>query len=614
MNYKKCYRNRKGLYTMSIIQLPDALANKIAAGEVVERPASVVKELIENSIDASSTWIKIEVREAGIEQIKITDNGNGMDKEDCKRAFLRHATSKIKYDEDLFHIQTLGFRGEALASIAAVSRLTLQSATGEGAGTKVYVEGSQIQNVEKSNARKGTEIIVNALFYNTPARLKYMRTIHTELGHIVDVVNRAALAHPEIRFELTHNNKQLMQTAGTNNVQQVIASIYGMKVAREMIPIKGSTSDFELSGWIGLPILTRSSRSFISTIVNGRYIRSIPLAKAISKAYHTLLPIHTHPIVVLAIQMDPILVDVNVHPTKLEVRFSKEKELYHFIESTIRSHLRNATLIPAVKKEQPAPSEQQSIQFDEPSGEHKRPLFRADQAWEPPPQKSYEDTVHEVPLEQAAQVVPKVDDHEPIQSSDEASKEIPHMYPVGQVQGTYIIAQNETGMYMIDQHAAQERIKYEQYREQLAEPVKELQQLLIPLTFEWSMKETIFIQQSKEQLEEVGLFFEQFGQQTFIIRSYPTWFPGNVEHVIRDMVEEIMRESKVDIQKMREDAAILMACKHSIKANHYLSHEDMQKLIDTLRMTTDPYTCPHGRPVIVHFSTTDIEKMFKRIM
>lgn len=612
---------------MSIIQLPDALANKIAAGEVVERPASVVKELIENSIDAASTWITIEVKEAGIEQIKITDNGKGMNEDDCKRAFLRHATSKILFDEDLFHIQTLGFRGEALASIAAVSRLTLQSSTGHNAGTKVSVEGSHIRNVEKSDARQGTEIIVNDLFFNTPARLKYMRTIHTELGHIVDAVNRSALAHPHIRFELTHNNKQIMQTAGSNNLQQVIASIYGMKVAREMIPIQASTYEFKLSGWIGLPIVTRASRSFMSTIINGRYIRSIPLAKAITKAYHTLLPIHTYPIVVLHIDMDPVLVDVNVHPTKLEVRFSKEKELYHFIEQTIRSHLRNETLIPSAKKEQRAPSEQQS--FDFPARSTQRTLDEKNEdrkiipetegnsisdrpAWENLDLRK--ETVHETPMLHQHTIEEEIEHKRTVEEANDTSQPVPHMYPVGQVQGTYMIAQNEHGMYMIDQHAAQERIKYEQYREQLAHPTKELQQLLIPLTFECSMKETLFIQESQGALEEVGLFFEQFGPQTFIIRSYPVWFPGNIEQVIREMVEQIMQERTVDIQKIREEASILMACKHSIKANHYLNHEDMQQLIDTLRNTVDPYTCPHGRPVIVHFSSTDLEKLFKRIM
>ena len=612
---------------MTIIQLPEALANKIAAGEVVERPASVVKELLENSIDANSTWIKIEVKEAGIQQIKITDNGKGMNAEDCKRAFLRHATSKIEYDDDLFHIQTLGFRGEALASIAAVSRLTLKSSTGSGAGTKIYVEGSHIKDVEKSDARQGTEITVQDLFFNTPARLKYLRTIHTELGHIVDVVNRAALAHPNVRFELIHNEKQLMQTAGKNNLQQVIASIYGMKVAKKMIQIKGSTHDYELSGWIGLPSVTRASRAFMTTIINGRYIRSIPLAKAITKAYHTLLPIHTNPIVVLHIEMDPVLVDVNVHPTKLQVRFSKEKELYEFIEKTIRTHLRNTSLIPQMKREEPRASEQQAMDLESirqrnvPKKEdihvptstidtHKTSSIENN--WEAPASYENDTTVQESIVQLPP--TPSKEEIEETFEEPEQSERVPQMYPVGQVQGTYIIAQNETGMYMIDQHAAQERIKYEQYREMLAQPEKELQQLLIPITFEFSNQETLFIQESKDELEQVGLFFEPFGPQSFIIRSYPTWFPGDVETVIREMLEQIIEDKTIQIKKIREEAAIMMSCKHSIKANHYLNHEDMQELIDTLRQTTDPYTCPHGRPVMLHFSSTELEKMFKRIM
>jgi DNA mismatch repair protein MutL len=275
--------------------MPDALANKIAAGEVVERPASVVKELVENSIDANSTWIKIDIKEAGLEEIKVTDNGEGMSEEDCETAFLRHATSKIKSETDLFHVHTLGFRGEALASIASVSKVTIQTSTGEEAGTYLALEGGKVTEKKKASARKGSEITVTDLFYNTPARLKYMKTIHTELGHITDLINRLALSHPEVRFEVTHNGRGIFRTAGTGDLLQVISQVYGMNVARQMLDVKHETLDFSIEGYIAKPEVTRASRNYISTIINGRYIKSIPLNKAIIQAYHTLLPIGRSP-------------------------------------------------------------------------------------------------------------------------------------------------------------------------------------------------------------------------------------------------------------------------------------------------------------------------------
>lgn len=609
---------------MKIFQLPDTLANKIAAGEVVERPASVVKELVENSIDANSSWIKIDIIEAGLTQIKITDNGEGMSEEDAERAFLRHATSKIKSETDLFHVKTLGFRGEALASIASVSKLTIKTSQGDHAGVLLTLEGGKVINKNRSDARQGSEIAVKELFFNTPARLKYMKTIHTELGHITDLLNRLALAHPNIRFEATHNDKSLFKTSGTGDLLQVISQIYGMSVAKKMIPVKAETLDFSITGYASLPEVTRASRSYISTIINGRYIRSIPLSKAITKAYYTLLPIHRSPIVVLNITMDPILVDVNVHPTKLEVRFSKEKELFATIEEMIRTKLRSMTLIPEVESSQFKKNKPIQNQFD---------FDRT------PPEPSVSDSFmnHVVNEEQVIiqneknlakeanhthDIVDQSTDEAPKpnpdwENSDPArnEKRIPPFYPIGQLQGTYIMAQNELGLYMIDQHAAQERIKYEIFKEKLGKPMNNVQDLLLPLTFDFSKQETIFIEKFQDELTAVGLFFEPFGNQAFAIRSYPTWFPeGYEEETIREMIDQIMQNEKVDIEAIREEAAIMMACKGSIKANHYLNNDDMIRLLDSLRRTTDPFTCPHGRPIIVHFSTYELEKMFKRVM
>ncbi|MBP1949205.1 DNA mismatch repair endonuclease MutL [Virgibacillus litoralis] len=601
---------------MNIIQMPDALANKIAAGEVVERPASVVKELVENSIDANSTSIKVEVEEAGLQKIKITDNGDGMSEDDCERAFLRHATSKIKSETDLFHVKTLGFRGEALASIAAVSRLTVKTSQGDNAATVLSMEGGSIINKEKSDARKGSEIVVEDLFYNTPARLKYMKTIHTELGHITDLLNRLALSHPGIRFEAIHNGKSLFKTTGSGDLLQVVGNVYGMSVAKKMLPIQRETLDFSIEGFIAKPEVTRASRNYISTIINGRYIKSIPLSQAIIRGYHTLLPIGRLPVVVLSITMDPILVDVNVHPTKLEVRFSKDKELFAAIEETIRTKFRHASLIPELeqKQENQEKSVQNTLQFNEPQREAQREQIP--QVNEQVPTIEQSNSTNNIGFQH------EFDHSNDIPSADvkpavvkEEQQRVPTMYPIGQLHGTYILAQNENGLYMIDQHAAQERIKYEFFKQKLGKTINESQELLMPLTFEFSKQESIFIDHYKEELEKVGLFLESFGNQTYIIRSYPTWFPeGFEEEIIREMIDQVMDDERVNVEKIREDAAILMSCKRSIKANHYLNQEDMFRLLEDLRNSTDPFTCPHGRPIIVHYSSYELEKMFKRVM
>ncbi|WP_188455628.1 DNA mismatch repair endonuclease MutL [Virgibacillus oceani] len=617
---------------MKIVQMSDALANKIAAGEVVERPASVVKELIENSIDANSTWIKIDLSEAGLQQIKISDDGDGMAEEDCETAFLRHATSKIKNESDLFHVKTLGFRGEALASIAAVSRVTVKTSQGNNAGTFLQMEGGSVIERGKSDARKGSEIQVDDLFFNTPARLKYMKTIHTELGHITDLLNRIALSHPTIRIEATHNEKQLFKTSGSGDLLQVISHVYGMSVARKMIPIKHETLDFSIKGYIAKPETTRASRNYISTIINGRYIKSVPLSQAIIRGYHTLLPIGRLPIAVISIEMDPILVDVNVHPTKLEVRFSKDKELFSAIEDTIRSAFREITLIPEMEQKEQGnlnqssanKSIQNTMDFD--NTPKKTPTInwnsdkRINEYQLPFNQNDFpNDKVTKEELQDVLSDTGQPETFTEVESQEQPEKidapRVPAMYPIGQLHGTYIMAQNENGLYMIDQHAAQERVKYEYFKQKLGKTTNESQALLIPMTFDFSKQEAIFIEQYKEELEKVGLFFEPFGNQSYIIRSYPNWFPqGFEEEVIREMIAQIMGEERIDIEAIREDAAILMSCKRSIKANHYLNQDDMFRLLEDLRSTTDPFTCPHGRPIIVHFSSYELEKMFKRVM
>jgi DNA mismatch repair protein MutL len=664
-----------------IIQLDDALSNKIAAGEVVERPASVVKELVENSIDAGSTIIDIEVEEAGLSKIRISDNGDGLEEIDVPKAFSRHATSKIKNEHDLFRIRTLGFRGEALPSIASVSRLELITSTGVE-GTRIVLEGGKVITLEKAASRKGTDITITDLFYNTPARLKYLKTVHTELGNITDVTNRLALAHPEVSIRLIHNDRKLLHTNGNGDIKQVLAAIYGINIAKKMVPIQAKSLDFVLDGFITLPEITRASRNYISTMINGRYIKNFPLAKAVLEGYHTLLPIGRYPIGLVSIVMDPILVDVNVHPAKLEVRISKEQELNKFVTETIKTVFKTKALIPSglirekVAKEK---SEQTILDFDplqlnsyvqednnsskrfegenvisEPSSSnefnHSRSFGRNEEMsevkredfdpfnGEPASSPSWKANVNGDQLDQKTvleytsdplldSTSRKVDDQNkiikdelPLQeeikpSSQTIVSRVPPLYPIGQMHGTYIFAQNEHGLYIIDQHAAQERIKYEYYKEKVGMVASELQELLVPLTFDYSTDDYVKIDEYRNELENVGVFLEPFGHNSYIVKAHPQWFPkGEETEIIEDMIEQLLTMKKVDIKKLREEAAIMMSCKGSIKANRHLRNDEIQALLDELRRTSDPFTCPHGRPIIIHTSTYELEKMFKRVM
>lgn len=647
-----------------IIQLSDDLSNKIAAGEVVERPASVVKELTENSIDANSTIIEIELEEAGLQTIRIIDNGDGIENDDVKKAFHRHATSKIKNENDLFRIRTLGFRGEALPSIASVSRLELKTSTGENAGTHLVLEGGKIISETGSDARKGTEITVSDLFFNTPARLKYVKTIHTELGNVTDVVNRLALSHPEISFRLTHNGNTILRTTGNGDVRAVLAAIYGFNLAKKMIPIEARSLDFKIDGYISYPETTRASRNYISLLINGRYIKNYLLSKAILSGYHTLLPIGRYPIAMINIEMDPLLVDVNVHPSKLEVRLSKEQELMELITNTIITAFKKEVLIPAATEEKKPKAKQQSEQvsfslesgYQPPSRQEKQVIANFTQSIREERVNDWEKI--QIPLQQAA--APVIVDFEeeqieelqeveldeltteensfqniestiekpanvvqreeapavPTQHNQQAEESrIPTMYPIGQLHGTYILAQNENGLYMIDQHAAQERIKYEYFRDKVGEVSQELQDMLVPITVQYSTDESIKLKENIELLHEVGIFLEDFGHNAFIIRAHPQWFPqGDEQDIIESIIDQLLQMKKVDIKKLREEAAILMSCKASIKANHHLRQDEIAALLEQLRYSSDPFTCPHGRPIIIHYSTREIEKMFKRIM
>ncbi|MEK5333821.1 DNA mismatch repair endonuclease MutL [Lysinibacillus sp. FSL W8-0992] len=630
---------------MGKIQIMDAwLSNRIAAGEVVERPASVVKELVENAIDAGSTSIDVFLLEAGLTSIQVIDNGSGMDEEDALISFSRHATSKIHQEHDLFRIRTLGFRGEALASIASVSKMTMITSTGES-GTYVELEGGHVAVQKPGPLRKGTDITVAQLFFNTPARLKYMKTIQTELGHTIDLMNRLALGNPQIAFRLLHNGQQLLQTNGRGDVQQVLAAIYGMHNAKKMVPFQGESHDYKVSGFISLPEVTRASKNYMSLFVNGRWVKHYLVQKAIIDAYHTYLPIERFPIVALYIEGDPYLTDVNVHPAKHQIRLSKEPELLKLIEETIRGKIREVMRVPLMEKKEKIPkpaTEQLNIWKPTPKLDVEKmnaiveKLYDAqtvqessilpvkepaptatviEESWQPIQQLETNQVEVESPIEhmEFLNEEPQIEESQ----IEEPKKEpFPALEVVGQIHGTYIVAQMEDGFYLIDQHAAQERIKYEFFREKVGQVnPNERQTLLLPLTFHYAADEALILRENRQQLEAVGVFLEDFGQSSFVIREHPSWFPnGEEQDIIEDLIEQVLTTKKADVKKMREAAAIMMSCKKSIKANHYLTKEQMVALLDDLREADNPFTCPHGRPVLIHFTTYEVEKMFKRVM
>lgn len=443
-----------------------------------------------------------------------------------------------------------------------------------------------------------------------------MKTIQTELGHSIDLINRLAISYPRIAFKLTHNHQTIVQTSGRGDLKQVLASIYGISNVKKMVAFDKESSDFRISGFATLPEITRASKNYITVLVNGRWVKHYGINNAIVDSYHTLLPIGRYPIVVLNIEMDPILTDVNVHPAKHQIRLSKEKELMEMIRVTIRSIMHRVQKPPEII-EKPVVKKQPSVQFD---------FFK--HTYEPvqkePITPNYEGVIseqtHNPPEEQPSIVYEEVEpladlDIQPIEYVED-KKPFPDLHVVGQIHGTYIVAQSDDGFYLIDQHAAQERVKYEFYKEKIGEVnANERQSLLLPLTFHYSLDEAYRIKESLSELNNVGIFLEEFGSASFVVRDYPTWFPkGDETKIIEGLIEQVLNNRKTDIKKLREDAAIMMSCKLSIKANHYLTMNDMEQLLESLKNAQHPLTCPHGRPVIVHFSTYEVEKMFKRVM
>ena len=697
------------------------LSNKIAAGEVVERPSSVVKELVENSIDAGSTNIKVIIKEFGIQQIRIIDNGSGISNDDLARAFLRHATSKISADYDLFHIETLGFRGEALASISSVSKVTIKSCAGEAQGKMLVLEGGKVVSEEYYAPIKGTDLSVENLFYNTPARLKYLRNPHTEQANITNIIHKFALSYPNVAFELHVDGKITFKTYGDGDVHKILSKIYNMGVARNMIEFSGNNDDYKVFGYISVPEETRASKNYINIFINGRYIKNYGIQNAIIDAYGTLLMINRYPLCVINIEMDPILLDVNVHPTKQEVRLSKEAELIRLIKEVIAERLSNYTYIPqgmnnvltkkekakiekinfldeldnkfgdvedkinfSEEKKEPEEDVEVELSFPDTQGEVASHVIQEDELLfggdlltnsreEKTPVQSKENTFNQrsktqriksdLPdlsysshprdnknkfgdkptkkeienfmnfskkednasyddrTEKVISNVVKDDSHfneikdaKIVQDDDTKVRTLPDLKVLAQIFKTYILSEADNKLFLIDQHAAAERYNYEKLQREFIERKNYKKQMLIPLMFDFSVEEAAEVRNNLEKFEELGIVFEEFGDNSYVVREFPGWIEEDEEQMIKIIVEKVLRNNNITFNELRNDAIAMASCKMSIKANQVLTGVEMNKVISDLYECKNPFTCPHGRPIITKMEKKDLEKMFKRIV
>ena len=572
------------------------LSNKIAAGEVVETLMNVVKELVENSIDAMPSYIKIDLIDSGTKKIVVTDDGIGMNKEDALKSLKRHATSKLYTDDDLFHIETLGFRGEALPSIASVSKMTIETSNGEE-GTLVEVEGGNVINVSSSHLRKGTKIIVEDIFYNTPARLKYLKNLHTELANISFYVTKMALSRPDIKFVLTNNEKELLNTDGSGNLLKVINNVYGLDVAKKMIKIDASDNDYDISGYISYPEVNRSSRGFITILVNGRYIKNASVVKTILESYHTYMMVGRCPIVVLNIEADPSIIDVNVHPTKMDIKFSKLEELQKLLTQTIDDALKKLVLVPEIKDEN-------------------KPVANINEITTINTDIDFKEKVEVKPVFE--DILFNFETNEQTTSYEikgEDKKTLKKINAMGIVAKTYIVGENEDGMYLIDQHAAHERINYERIINEMSKIDIETVDLLVPIKLTFTRDEYIKIKEKCDIINSIGISYEEFGLNTIVIRRHPKWLNKiYATEILRKIIEIIITDNEFKREKFNDRLAALTACRMSIKAHDYISLEEANKLLEKLLECKNPYHCPHGRPVMINYSYYELEKLFKRVV
>ncbi|RMC59643.1 DNA mismatch repair endonuclease MutL [Lactobacillus sp. ESL0259] len=622
-----------------IHELSVNLSNQIAAGEVIERPASVVKELVENAIDAGSSRIRIDFIDAGLKQIVVQDNGSGIPSNQIDLAFTRHATSKIKSEHDLFNVSTLGFRGEALASIAAVSHVEILTNSSGAIGTRAEFSAGVKKMQEDAAARQGTQITVKDLFYNTPARLKYLRSPRTEIMKTVDIVNRLALGYPEIAFTLMNEGRILLRTAGNNNLRQTVSSVYGRNIAERMLPFKGSDNDFEVSGLISKPELTRSTRNFISILLNGRYIRNFKLASAVMAGYGNNLTDKHYPIAVIKIKTDPLLVDVNVHPTKREVRLSKETELSRLLTSAISSVLlkndvKSDALSNLHSSKEDTLVDQLKFNLNKNVVQTKRPNAGIAEINEQPPAE-----IKHIQHSQYVNLdIPRDDEHylitatwddnvvkqcsltpftskntnnEIISSGDEVlAASLPELSFVGQTP-MFIIAANNDDLYLIDQVAARRLLSFQKIMRELSSSKINQQGLLSPLILEFGNLDFLQIKEKIADIKKIGIFLEDFGQDTFILRSYPTWLKQNIEHSIRKILDLFLNVDQSNSQNLIKRIATDQA-QREVSGRKKLTAADCGAILTNLRQIADPYHDAKGNLVIVRIRQSDLRKMFKR--
>lgn len=636
-----------------INRLDEHLANMIAAGEVVERPSGIVKELVENSIDAKAKNIKIQISQGGIQAITIIDDGEGMDPQDACIAFERHATSKLKEVDDLWNIMTMGFRGEALPSIAAVSQVLLRTCNGIE-GTEVHITYGKMNHVKPCATPKGTILEIKNLFLKTPARFKHLKSSQYEFSLIQDVVQKFALAHPEISFTLSHDGKDVFQTRGSGQLLEVLMQIYGRDMAKSAIEIKNKDNDYQITGYVMQPQYHRATKYYTLLYINKRMIRNYHLQKAVFDAYAPYMPKDRYPIAVLNIQMDAQLVDVNVHPSKWEIRLSKEKQLEKLIYDTLTKALSKGMQIPNLKQDAPKKEKVETIQFQLetkmdksqqqikeevndsfihiPKEQPKIEITQPQRTWNYPTGKK-EPKVEETPIQYP---IPRKQPPKPIKPAMEAvepkekpstneskptsiSQEMPlHSFPnltvIGQFRRSYILAQGEKGLYIIDQHAAEERFHYEEIKKAIYNEVKDTQLLLMPITLEHCEAFIPYIDEINTTLSSLGIQFECFGDDTFIIREIPIWMKDvKEEEFLQDLLEYYRQNQEMNLEKLRQHAIATMACHSSIRFHRTLTMEEMQQVIKDLEHCEQPYHCPHGRPTIICIEDNDLLKHFDRI-
>lgn len=621
--------------------LDEQTIDKIAAGEVVDRPSSVVKELVENAIDAKASAITVEIKEGGISFIRITDNGCGIEKEQIPIAFYRHSTSKIRSVEDLLTISSLGFRGEALSSIAAVSQVELISKTQDQfIGIRYIIEGGKELEMEEIGTPNGTTFLVKNLFYNTPARRKFLKTPQTEAGYISDLMERMALSHPDVAFKFINNGQIRLHTSGNGQLKDIIYHIYGRDIAANLLEIQAEFEDFSVSGFIGKPVISRGNRNFESYFINGRYIKSSLISKSIEDAYHGFMMQHKYPFTVLQFTMDGKLIDVNVHPNKMEMRFSNGESLYTHLVDVIQTALKQRELIPQVhlteKKREIPKTECKKAEIPEPFEtkrlEKIRQAVAKDSPYEPKynlvkdqprkpeisrteeqPQKTEIPQTKEQPKKTE---VPRIGEEPQQLSMPLLSREAkPRHKIIGQLFDTYWLVEYNDQFYMIDQHAAHEKILFERTMADYRNKDFTSQRISPPILLSLTMQEEVLLKKYLPEFKKIGFEIEPFGGKEYTVSAVPGNLYGiNGQSLLVELIDELGSVSEKDTPDMVVEKIASMSCKAAVKGNQRLSRAEMEHLIDELLQLENPYFCPHGRPVIVSMTKYEIEKKFKRIV